>query len=105
MQIMYWTNFISYLGMAYIIYYALNLSLDLWLKKTERSQSDPQNLSFQVVDLQEAIDSSELMDDELPGDHTSLQTGPLSATGEQDFEGLMAAAKSESIECIKKIAY
>lgn len=103
---MNWTNFISYLGIAYIIYYALNLSTDLWLKKSELSQSNLQNQSFQVIDLQEPVDSSELIEaGEVIGDHTGLQSGPLSATGELDFDGLMAAARSESIECIKKIAY
>lgn len=104
---MSWTNFLSYLGLAYLLYYALNFLMDFFNKRNHFSSvvSSESGEQYQVEGLEQPIQVSALFESENP-DFSSeplLTSGEIESSGGQRFEQIMEAASKELIECTKRI--
>lgn len=104
---MSWTNFITHLGLAYMLYYALNFLTDFFNKRNHFSSvvSSAPEEHYQVEGLEQPIQVSALFEAENP-DFSSeplLSSGEIKSSGAQRFEQIMEAASKELIECTKRI--
>jgi hypothetical protein len=99
-----WTTFLIYLLAVYVLYYLVQVLLDLlfFVKPQEQEQSAQ---IYEISSISEPIDASIIMEEEVRSNEGEypLSSGELDASGAQKLDDLMAMARAEAIEYIKKV--
>lgn len=99
---MNWTNFIIYLAIGYLIYYGINLAMDLLLSKDPPAADEP--LVYQI-DMPEPVDASYIPRGEEDMPPVFLSPGQLDATGALRMDGLLDAISKGTIEHTAKLSF
>ena len=113
---MTWTSFIVTLILAYLVYYGLNLFLDLLIgRKPATSESENEVLFFEENNAPEAISYKQETEpepvtqsaesDSVGNTVRSIAPGLLDATGAVGLKQLFNLAKDDLIEYTKAIPY
>lgn len=101
---MNWTTFLIYLLGAYLLYYLVNVLLDLLIRSPGDAKANPFPV-YQIQTEPEPIDASMIPEEEsfTPEEAQVLSSGALEATGAVKLDELIMEAQAEAIECTKKI--
>ena len=101
---MNWTTFLIYLLGAYLLYYLVNVLLDLLMRTKRNARAKPFPV-YQIEKEPEPIDASLIPEEEplTPEEAQVLSSGALEATGAVKLDRLLMEAQAEAIECTKKI--
>ncbi len=101
---MNWTSFLIYLLIVYVLYFLVQVLLDLlfFVKPLEQERSAQ---LYEIPAIEKPIDASVMLEEEprSTGGEYLLSSGELDASGAQKLEGLMALARAEAIEYTKQI--